>query len=299
MRIYDNRNNNKRTMSCHYCWREGHSKNRCPHLKKHWQDNKHLTKDELSDYDNLNIDHSMWERPTRFGSNTYAQFKARKQFLAHYTYASKTFGSTVTKPKKKRKSSCGFCGRATHTRRNCTHMDKFVEILNVANNNYREQWYDKFVTQMGFGTGALIQTNRGVGIVTKLDLDTVMFTNTLSVWGDYHTVLGVELMVNENRIIPRRNNMFKGTDHYGWGDAINYTFFSNWANIESIMSPSPNPVDKEWFLAQQPQFDWVVKKRSAQQIWREVGERVRLFHPDSAEELDIKLKRILGKGARI
>jgi hypothetical protein len=257
-----------------------------------------LTKKDREDSNNLDIDESMWENPTVFGSTTYAQFKAKKQFLAHYTYASKTFGTTP-KQKRRRKSSCGFCGRATHTRRNCTHMVKFVEILNEANTSYREQWYDEFVTQMGFGFGALIKTSSGsVGIVSKVDLDTVMFTNTLSSWNDYHTRFDVELTIDNEKIRPR-NNLFTSDGYKSWDDAMGYTFFTRWAIIESIVSPSPNPVTKEWFLQQQPQFDWVVKKRNAQQIWNEVGQRVRLFHPDSDEELDIKLKRILGKGARI
>ena len=292
MRLYENRNS-PRNISCGYCYEDGHSKNNCPTLKAHWENNKHLeqtitlpsvpmTKQLTGDFSSLS-----WIRSDGM----------KVRFIDEWDYCVKKWGSQATtrKKKKRKPSKCGFCGRTTHTRRNCTHMNPFLTILNETNRAYREQWYDLFAEQMGFGVGALVQMRRGVGIVTKIDLDTIMFTNTLYQWSDYHTRMQTTTKQGDNTY-NLRQSLFRPINHdfhQGYDNAFNYAFYSNWSPIERIISPCPNPVDKEWFLQQQPEFDWVMKKRNAETLWDNLGFRIRQFYPHN--DLDQKMKRILGK----
>jgi len=291
MRLYENRNS-PRTISCGYCYEDGHSKNHCPHLKAQWESNKHIAETGLQRPDSIE------ELTGDFTAiNWCSPHHVKLRFIEEWDYCVKKWASKpTTKNKKKRKpSKCGFCGRTSHTRRNCTHMKPFLTILNETNRAYREQWYDLFSEQMGFGAGALVQMRNGVGIVTKIDLDTIMFTNTLQHWSDYHTGMKVTLKQGSETFAPR-HNLFRAINHdfhQGYDNAFNYAFYSNWSPIERIISPCPNPVDKEWFLQQQPQFDWVMKKRNVETLWDNLGYRIRQFYPYA--DLDRKMKRILGR----
>ena len=121
MKLYKNRNN-KRDISCGYCLNDGHNKRNCPTMKKHWELNKHLTRNELHSCNLTGVDITMF--PSAY-ANYYGDSQAEQQFRAHFRYMKDRYEpKTSTKKKKRSKPKCGFCGSTAHTRRNCNKMKK-------------------------------------------------------------------------------------------------------------------------------------------------------------------------------
>ena len=50
--------------------------------------------------------------------------------------------------------------------------------------------------------------------------------------------------------------------------------------ITQVIAPAPSIPDEEWFLGQSPAFDWVVKKKSLQDLLATYQGVIRKFHPD-------------------
>jgi len=282
MKIYKNRDN-KRQISCGYCWETGHNKRQCEHLKLDYLDNKDWSPDKGSSSITINP-----------RNRTYLQsinFRLQQNFY----YAKGLYGDDATKksPKKpttRKAPSCGFCGSKKHTRRKCSEMTKFVKILEETNRAYREVFYDKVIKETGFGLGAVVEVGNSyaednhyyhneTSLVSTFDLDSISIGNLLYRYSDYSTNLSYSLTSNTT-VSALMDNMARFDPRFEKIDSNLHP----WSNrVLKVIAPSPNLPDREWFLGQSPAFDWVVKKKSLKELYCEYGHLIALFHPQPTE----------------
>lgn len=282
MKAYNNRNN-KNTISCGYCQEMGHSKRFCPTMESHWNQNKDTygkTTEEIVGVDKTMFP-SLWQ-------SYYSDIQALAQFKHHWEYMQNRFEpkAKVTKPRKP--SKCGFCGDTTHTRRKCSLMGEFVQVLEDTNRAYRKQFYDVVFKEYGLGIGAFVKyqygwynPQQGTTLIHEVDYDSISIGNMKSRWNDYSTDLriigmrsdtnnkfnfGTHLLVQSGFLIPRNLRHLGAFDSEG---------------IIDVIAPAPSIPDEEWFLGQSPAFDWVVKKKSLRELFGQYKDIIELYHPDS------------------
>lgn len=283
MKIYDNKDK-KREIQCNYCYHEGHNKRNCPTMRAQWDANTQVH--ETYDHASLTgVDKSMF--PTHY-QNYWGDDQARIQFRSHWIYMKNRFApKATTKPKKRKKTRCGFCGSTAHTRRNCKKLKNFVHVLNETNKGYRSQFYDKFIERMGLGAGALVSAHgydgECVALITSFQTDKIMFTNLLRTWSEYHTTAIVEINMSGASI---KSNM--GSDIFRVPDYNDEFFnsvgiwknmYSTWGRIVNVVSPAPKRPTKEWFMGQSPCFDWVVKKKGIHDLMGQFHHLIKEFYP--------------------
>ena len=296
MKIYDDRNKT-REIQCNYCYDSGHNKRNCPTMKTHWEANKHLDPKTLLQSDLIGIDTTMFPQyyQTYWGDGT-----AKRQYINHLAYMTKRFApKSEAKTKKRKKVSCGFCGSKAHTRRNCNKMKNFVYVLNETNKAFRSQYYDKYIEGMGLGAGALVEQRMGdrwsitdkstVAIITEFPTDSIMFTNKLHRWSDYHTTHRIATLPNGSKfVMDATQGLFFDEHTYNYGtnyerSARLYGEFdymhTGYGMIKKIVSPAPNRPSKEWFMGQSPCFDFIVKKRKIDQLMYDLGSTIKKFYP--------------------
>ena len=285
MKIYEERNK-KREIQCNYCFHEGHNKRHCPTMKAQWDANPQVH--ESYDHDSLvGIDRTMY--PAAY-QRYWDDDNAKVQFRSHWRYMKNRFApKATTKPKRRKKSKCGFCGSTARSRRNCKKLKNFVYVLNETNKAYRAAYYDKFVEGMGLGAGALLSvqsgTGQSVGIITSFPTEQIMFTNLLYRWNDYHTKAHAKINVQGNEVISNLGQDCFYGDIYKEGFIDNVgiwrSMYSNWGRIYEVVSPAPNRPSKEWFMGQSPCFEWIVKRRDQKTLVREFSHLIKEFYPHS------------------
>ena len=162
MQIYEKRNQHKRTTHCPTCGNTGHMWMTCPvpakmmELKKQgkepdvslfssWYQNSYSRRLENG---KLHYEQHIWRKMESELARQERRKEQRKEKKARHE---RLFGKPA-----KRKVSCGFCGETGHNRRHCDVMNNFVDDLERASQNYRKQFYDRFVKGMGFAEGALL-----------------------------------------------------------------------------------------------------------------------------------------------
>ena len=297
MKIYDDRDK-KREIQCNYCYGSGHNKRNCPTMKAHWDANKHLDPETAIHDDLVGVDTTMFPK---YYQSYWGDQTAHRQYFNHLAYMTKRFApKSETKTKKRKKVSCGFCGSKAHTRRNCKKMKNFVYVLNETNKAFRSQYYDRFIEGMGLGAGALVEQRIGdrwseidkttVAIVSAFPTDSIMFTNKLYRWSDYHTSHSITTLPNgvAMRISQSGGGMF--FDRYTYESGVDHDrntelyghfgyMFSGVGQIMKVVSPAPNRPSKEWFMGQSPCFDFVVKKRKIDQLMYDLGSTIKKFYP--------------------
>ena len=281
MKIYKNKDQ-KREIQCAYCYHEGHNKRYCPTMKAHWESNPQVH--ETYDHASLTgIDKTMF--PKHY-LNWWGDEDAKRQFRGHWQYMRKRFAPKAeTKPKKRKKPKCGFCGSTAHNRRNCKKLKNFVHVLNETNKSYRSQFYDRFIDGMGMGAGALLSI-RGwdgkekVGIVTSFPVEDIMFTNLLRTWSEYHSRATVQTMVSGEPFTISMGNDWLYDDQPNYDKLGIWTpMYSQWARVHGVVSPAPQKPSKEWFMGQAPCFDWVVKKRDIHSLMCALSGYIKQFYP--------------------
>jgi hypothetical protein len=282
MRLYEDRNK-KRHFQCTYCLGEGHNKRNCPTMKAQWLANPQVH--ETYDHNSLTaIDKTMF--PVNY-QHYWGDDDARRQFRGHWRYMKSRFAPKAeTKPKKRRKAKCGFCGSTAHNRRNCNKLKNFVYVLKETNKAYRSAYYDKFVEGMGLGAGALVSAQgydgESMGILTSFPTEQIMFTNLLRTWSDYHTKANAKINLQGSNIVVNLGSDCFRADIYH-GDVEQYgiwlSMYSNWGRIINVVSPAPNRPTKEWFMGQTPCFEWVVKKRDQATLMSALHRLIKHFYP--------------------
>ena len=305
MQIYNNQQNTGNSSgnskpSCSYCGDVEHRATDCPHVANDWamfqkflipcSDPNNWTNNPKSKGNGqstwksqANIAH--WFRhPTGWGK-WYAQCEKahNKQVVAKAKAQAKAKGKIKAKPK------CGFCGSHDHNRRNCSQMETFIDKAIQANREWRQQFYDKFVGELGISEGALLSLSERQG------------------WGQNATTVkktGIVTKINWDQLSMCADSNYKPTTGYHWQSALDNTLQqkvtiecivdgsqqrvalskdmiqsmgidsvvscrSNWSNYEniSVLSPSDKPMASEWIdQAHADAMKFVCKKRSYQQL---------------------------------
>ena len=56
--------------------------------------------------------------------------------------------------------------------------------------------------------------------------------------------------------------------------------------ITNVLAPSPTTPDKDWFLGQSPEFNWVVRKRNLVSLQDNYELAIKNHHPDGVSALE-------------
>ena len=304
MQIFNNQQKNGNSSgnskpSCSYCGDVEHRATDCPHVATDWAMFQKFTI-PCSDPNNWTNNpkpkphgQSGWrsqayivqwyKHPTGWGK-WYAQCEKahNKQVVAKAKALAKTKGKIKAKPK------CGFCGSHDHNRRNCSPMETFINKAIQANREWRQQFYDKFVGELGISEGALLSlterqgwghnaTNiEKTGIVTKINWDQLSmcadtdYNPSGSHWRSSLDRTLQQQVVIECVVDGRQTSV---TLNNGLIRSLGLTSIvssnGGWSNYENIrvISPSEKPMASEWIdQAHAKAMQFVCKKRSYEQL---------------------------------
>ena len=318
MKIYENRNSHKRTTHCPTCGNEGHMWMTCPVPAKMMELKKQGKEPDISLYSKWYA--NSYSRRDENGRLIYQDRIFRNMEVA---YDRQQRRKEVRKEKKarrerifgkpaKRKTSCGFCGETGHNRRNCDVMNNFVDDLERASQNYRKQFYERFVKGMGFAEGALLSLSAahwrangrwyedwsGIGIVTNISWEQVNMGLTLSSW-DYKSIMKIEVLVDG--VTHSIENPFSAlveqdtTDGKEGVIAELFTRGSSWsAKIDSILAPSENIPSEEWFNDGYTEcWEWIAKNKTLGDVSCYLSPLIAKWHPSRRGRNAGKLKQRL------
>ena len=304
MKIYENRNQNTRITHCPTCGNEGHMWMTCPvpakmmELKKQgkepdislyskWYQSSYCRRDEDG---KLSYEEHIWRKMESELRRQERRVEARKENKARNE---RIFGKPA-----KRKVSCGFCGETGHNRRHCDVMFNFVDDLERASQNYRKQFYERFVKGMGFAEGALLSLSAnhwrtknqwiedwsGIGIITNISWDKVNMGLTLSNW-DYKSILKIEALVDgQTYNLENPWNALVQQDTVDGKEGKIAELFargSSWGvRIDSILAPSENIPSEEWFNDGYTEcWEWIAKKYTLDEVSNYLAPLIAQWHP--------------------
>jgi len=304
MKIYENRNNNGRITHCPTCGNEGHMWMTCPAPAKMMELKKQGKEPDLSLYSQWQ--QSSWGRRDGNGKLIYQDRIFRKMSSELDRQERRIQNRKDTKAREeliygkpaKRKVSCGFCGETGHNRRHCEVMFNFVDDLERASQNYRKQFYERFVKGLGFAEGALlslsadhwrdksgwIENFSGIGIVTKIDWDKVNMGLTLGSW-EYKSTMKIETLVNGDTFTLENpwNTLVENDTVKGKAGKIAELFArgSSWGvRIDSILAPSENIPSEEWFNDGYTEcWEWIAKNKSLGDVNGYLAPLIAQWHP--------------------
>tara|TARA_Y100000593_G_scaffold81786_1_gene153173 strand:+ start:1081 stop:2076 length:996 start_codon:yes stop_codon:yes gene_type:complete len=308
MKIYENRNANKRSTHCPTCGKEGHMWMTCPAPAKMMELKKQGKEPDVSLYSQWM--QNSWGRRNQNGKLIYqdriwkimSSALDRQQRRVEQRKERKKIKERNMErlgiSKKKRKTSCGFCGGEDHNRRNCDIMFNFVDDLERASQNYRKQFYERFVKGMGFAEGALLALSAnhwrtrnswkedwsGIGIVTGVNWDQVNMGLTLGSW-EYKSILKIEVLVDGETY--NLDNPFHSLVEQDIIDgkkgkiAELFARGSSWgARIDSVLAPSENIPSEEWFNDGYTEcWEWIAKNKSLSDVSSYLSPLIAKWHP--------------------
>ena len=294
--------------TCAYCRDHNHKSTECPHAEGDWVMFQRL---EIPSKDPNNWTNNPIDRSEQMGlgvDSWYTQATVAKwkkdpsEWGKWYSDCQKTVAKIKQRREreelglaqgKKRTSirKCGFCGSTDHTRRNCSLMEIFKTQAIRANQEWRRQFHERFVAELGISEGALIKVKRRhywnqqgdspeqVAIVTAINWDELNICadvkyngGTRRYGGDLNydlrqqvslqvTVGGqkVKLYLGNNSINNLNLNSMLGQPHND-----TYEFLS-------VLSPSERPLDAEWIdQGHEDAVNFITKKRNYQKL-KELG----------------------------
>ena len=194
-------------------------------------------------------------------------------------------------------------------------MKQFKYLYEQANLAYRKEFYDRIIVGMGYGAGALVSMKLWAGyegspmaLVTDLDPMSIGLGNLIAgYWSDYATTLRTSVLwEGQKRNLQRHTKLFHFQDpqvsSLREDDAISQTFFAGsnpdyWSQgwITSMISPAPQTMSEDWFNGQSEPIDYVMKKRTAKELWMNFRGAITTFYPHSNKERKINaFKRSVG-----
>ena len=318
MKIYEQRDSNKRTTHCPTCGNEGHMWMTCPVPAKIMELKKQGKEPDVTlfstwyqaSYGRRQPDGKLVYHDRIFYSMEQALERQQRRIEARK--AKKESHERIFGKPKKRQVSCGFCGETGHNRRNCDVMYNFVDDLERASQNYRKQFYERFVKGMGFAEGALLALSAnhwrannawlddwsGIGIVTAISWDQVNMGLTLSSW-DYKSILKIDVLVDgHSHTIENPWNALVQQDTVEGKEGEIAELFSrgsSWGvRIDSILAPSENIPSEEWFNDGYTEcWAWIAKNKSLSDVGNYLSPLIAKWHPSRRGRNAGKLKQRL------
>ena len=302
MKIYENRND-KRNVSCSYCFETGHNIRQCKALRTHYEQHQRGEKCDISLLTTL----QGWYA---FNLKHLDNWFVKKGLV----YAERIFAPKAKCTTPRKASKCGFCGSLEHNRKNCNIMSEFKYLFEQANKAYRQEFYDRFIKDMGLGAGALVSIRQydreqneyvsKVALMTELDPKSISLTNLQNRWSDYRTDLRIGFLLDGQMITMGGNSNSKlfhfdvsrnEGDYLGNAHGVPNPSTWEYGLITSIVSPAPNIMSQEWFDGEFEPIDWVMKKRTVQSLWLKCRYFVEHYysHDDKVERLS-NFKKSIG-----
>ena len=314
MKIYENRNQNKRETHCPTCGNTGHMWMTCPVPAKMMELRKQGKEPDMSLYSKWY--QNSYSRRDKNGKLIYHDriFRmmdsalGRQERRVEARKEKKARNERLYGKPKNRTAYCGFCGETGHNRRHCDVMFNFVDDLERASQNYRKQFYERFVKGMGFAEGALLslsadhwRTNgkwledwSGIGIVTAVSWDQVNMGLTLSNW-EYKSTLNVEVLIGGQTY--NLENPFSALVNTGGKIAELFARGSSWgARIDSVLAPSENIPSEEWFNDGYTEcWEWIAKNKTLGDVSDYLSPLIAQWHPSRRGRNAGKLKKRLSQ----
>ena len=308
MRVYNNKTRKKRVTKCSYCGGVGHLWITCPHPKNHVEQIKRGVPIDTSVFQGnqlkwafgINQETGLPEPRTKWLENNAKEFFSNQLSRSEKTYR---FGK---RPKPKRR--CGFCGSPSHNRKNCKLMKDFVDDLTVANQHYRQQFFDTLVEHHGISEGALVMVRKGgkrsngemekeLAIIESIDWDSVNLTLDCTVKefsGDFAVsiVMGGETWTSTT---PFYYWLEEGYGHpKPLNDLIAQNTYDDTFQILEVLSESNEKPSENWFLEGYNNcWEWVCKNRSLAEIGGVFADLIEKHCPilKAKRGLEARLKR--------
>tara|TARA_Y100001937_G_scaffold97324_1_gene132544 strand:+ start:3086 stop:4057 length:972 start_codon:yes stop_codon:yes gene_type:complete len=300
MKIYEDRDSNKRTTHCPTCGNEGHMWMTCPVPAKMMELKKQGKEPDISLFSTW-YQGSYSRRDTNgklvYHDRIFSQMRSaydKQQRRIEYRKEKKARKERLYGKPAKRKVSCGFCGETGHNRRHCDLMVNFVDDLERASQNYRKQFYERFVKGMGFAEGALLSlsashfmiNNRwiedwsGIGVITRISWEDVNMGLTMNSW-DYKSTLEVDCLI-DGETYTIKNPFSHLSDKALNGDVADlFSSGSRWgARIDSVLAPSENIPSEEWFNDGYTEcWEWIAKNKSLSDVSAYLSPLIAKWHP--------------------
>ena len=268
---------------CGFCRAGGHTITNCPQVAKDWESWQNHTVPIQS----KTVATAHWFKYPKYWGEWFTKcrdaIKAREWKVIHGEgYAAKN----SVGPR-----SCGFCGAAGHTRRNCVEMDAFLELCYKANYNWRKA-AGTYLQSAGLTVGSAVKVlnktstrydapkEEMIGLVSRTNWDqlSVCCAFAYNSWCDkdwrayieeFDIVVSVKGM--EHRLaFP---GVFKHYSHttsdsplaqfFSWGAGWGVEFVSG-------LAPGPKSISEEWLNGYRESFQYLVKKRSHEYL-KEIG----------------------------
>lgn len=303
MQIFNNQQNTgnssgNSTPSCSYCADADHRATDCPHVAtdwamfqkfvipcsdpNNWTNNPKSKAQGQSGWKSQTTIANWFKNPIGWGKwYTECEKAHNKQVIAKGKALAKAKGKIKTQAK------CGFCGSDEHNRRNCSSMETFINKAIQANREWRQQFYDKFVGELGISESALVSltertgygsnttTVKSTGIVRKINWDQLSLCadTDYKPTNNYRSALDHTLRqkVVIECIVDGRHQTITLNEDLIKSIGINGLVSQNggWSCYESIsvISPSEKPMANKWVeQAHADAMEFVCKKRSYEQL---------------------------------
>lgn len=282
MKIHENKDNRINSKStCGYCRTVGHNQYQCPHVKGDWENFLSVLRipvDKAGQPIRRGYNYVTWRQGSfnplvdDVQNNSFASWfrSCRKAYIVQKERGFDLEGKAKRKVTAKR--TCGFCGSAHHTRRNCDIMEQFLKDCYKANENWRRACYKELVEMKGLSVGACVKVEistgwnsppqEKIGLITKINWDTINVLSGMNIRSEFaESSLDVHVMVgNETLQLKDLNETFNTIGKNGT------SYFWSGAKLLEVITHSPTPLPPEWITSYKESFETLVKKRTYDQL---------------------------------
>lgn len=275
MKIHENKNKQVHSKAtCGYCRTEGHNQYNCPHVAEDW---KSLSKYRIPLDEHGNIIRRGWYGQSSTNGDPLKAMVYNNLFSSWFNACQKAMNGQIERikngNKKKRATTraCGYCGSASHTRRNCDDMKQFLKDCYKANENWRKEAYKELVEKHGLSVGACVKVEYTKGywnssdcktvmaIVTNINWDTLNLFSSCSQKSSFaYSPLTITVMIEgKHRTISNVAEYFNIIDKNG----VHHEWYNS-CKLLSIVTPAKEKLDPSWITSYKESFETLVKKKS-------------------------------------
>jgi hypothetical protein len=262
MRAFTNSGSSRRSSSsCSYCGESEHRVTDCPYAEKDWAS---LQGGIIP----LNtVTPRAWYKNPKYWSDWYSRAeKAAASIEAARQRATQRRTPTTT-PR-----TCGFCGSADHTRRNCAQMAAFVAKCEKANENWRREAY-KWLVDNGLYIGSAIQIQekswkgpgeKHIALITSINLDDINVMTAFNTrWQsdaatNYVQPIKIVATFNGQTKTINIGDLVKSDSPVSERASANYNTYSYVRKLTSTATPP----SEDWITSYKAAWTWLAKRKS-------------------------------------
>tara|TARA_B100000123_G_C25675718_1_gene404015 strand:+ start:58 stop:585 length:528 start_codon:yes stop_codon:yes gene_type:complete len=160
-------------------------------------------------------------------------------------------------------------------------MKKVYDDLLRANRNYRQAIYDKLVSQLGLGVGAVVKVQQqqgyyrnreiveSIGTIIDFNLETINLFRQVSGYSldyDYMGEYEITVMIgDETKSLSIADiEITPPNPSRGSHNIVNRESRWNSVQLVSTIAPSKQVLSEDWIDNQASAFEWLLKKRTSE-----------------------------------